>query len=235
LSLYYPAMHESGRDELARKHMKLVNNVVFSMKKRFGFVAETEDIRSFALSGLAIAIDNFDESRGVPFGAYARGRIRGAVYDGLTEASWFPRSFLRKVAFYKKADQIMSYASQDPAPTDKVEATHRLADRLQEIAAMYITTGIGEEEENHMATPPVAEEQIEHIKYSEEVKKQIEKLPEKKRRLIKMYFYEDVTLSDIAIELGHSKSWASRVMQSTLKQLRMQFEETSFITGPPKV
>ena len=66
--------------------MQLLERIAASMTIRFGGATEPDELRSFALVGLANAIDKYDESRGVPFSAYASQRIRGAVYDGLAVA-----------------------------------------------------------------------------------------------------------------------------------------------------
>ena len=193
---------------------------------RFSGLVEPEDIRSYAMEGLADAIDRFDESRGVPFGGYAAPRIRGAVYDGLAQASWLPRRLARKIAFYRHADEMLSHAAESPPPRDTLEATHRLADRLGEMAAAYVTTyDAGASAQAAMSEPQLDAESLPARKrYSEQLRAVIGTLPQSQQTLIELYFYQDCKLAEIAERLGHHRSWASRVLASALGKLKTAFE-----------
>jgi RNA polymerase sigma factor for flagellar operon FliA len=58
---------------------------------------ERADLVSYGLLGLLDAIEKFDPHRGVPFEAYAAVRIRGAVLDGLRSIDWVPRSVRTRI------------------------------------------------------------------------------------------------------------------------------------------
>jgi RNA polymerase sigma factor for flagellar operon FliA len=217
-------MDQADRDELAREHLPLVERIVAAMTIRFGGSVEPDDIRSYAMEGLADAIDRFDESRGVPFRAFAAARVRGAVYDGLAQASWLPRRLMRDIAFYRRADELLQHQSGAPPPLDTVETAHRLADRLGEMAAAYVTTyDAGSREHLDDEPTPDAETLLQHKRYSEQVRAVIGTLPESQQTLIELYFYQDRKLGEIAEQLGHHKSWASRVLVSALGRLRSEF------------
>lgn len=219
-------MDQARRDELARENLPLVESIVTAMTIRFSGLVEPDDIRSYAMEGLADAIDRFDESRGVPFGGYAARRIRGAVYDGLAQASWLPRRLLRKVAFYRRADEMLSYAAETPPPRDTLETAHRLADRLGEMAAAYVTTYDADAGARAAAAEPQpdAESLLASKRHSEHVRAVIGTLPDNQQTLIELYFYEDCKLTEIAERMGHHKSWASRVLVSALGRLKSAFE-----------
>jgi len=219
-------MDRAERDALAREHLPLVERTVATMTLRFGGLVEPDDIRSYAMEGLADAIERFDASRGVPFSAYALSRVRGAVYDGLAQASWLPRRLLRQVSFFRRADELLSHAADAPPPLDTYETTHRLADRLGEMAAAYVTTyDASASAQAATADPaPDAESLLADKQWSEQVRACIGVLPPSQQSLIHLYFYEDKKLSEIAEQLGHHKSWASRVLVSALGKLRTTFE-----------
>jgi RNA polymerase sigma factor for flagellar operon FliA len=218
-------MDSADREMLAREHMELLDKLTNMMRRRFGAFVETEDLRSFAMMGLASAIDRYNPETGVPFSAYATPRIKGAIYDGLVKSSWFPRRLLRKISVYRKSDELMYHANEDPPPNDVVEATHRMADRLKDVAAVYVTTYAAQYDEEQDASPAQAEFDVDRKKYYAMVGAYLETLPTKQRTLLRMYFFEDAQLMDIASHLGHSKSWASRVLRSALANLREKFDE----------
>ena len=218
-------MESADREMLAREHMELLDKLTNMMRRRFGAFVETDDLRSFAMMGLASAIDRYNPETGVPFSAYATPRIKGAIYDGLVKSSWFPRRLLRKVSVYRKSDELMYHANEDPPPNDVVEATHRMADRLKDVAAVYVTTYAAQYDEEQDASPAQAEFDVDRKKYYAMVGAYLETLPTKQRTLLRMYFFEDAQLMDIASHLGHSKSWASRVLRAALANLREKFDE----------
>lgn len=218
-------MDQADRDALAREHLPLVDRIVATMTVRFGGSVDPEELRSFAMEGLARAIGRFDPDRGVPFSAYANPRIRGSVYDGLARSSWFPRRLSRQISFYRRADELLGSAAEAPPPRDRIETVHRLADRLGEMAAAYVTTYDVERHADAAGAAPDAESLLEQKRYSIQLRAQIGTLPESQQALLQMYFYEDVQLSEAAERLGHHKSWASRVLVSALRKLRNSFEE----------
>ncbi len=218
-------MDRSDKDALATRFMPLVDRIVSTEKKKIGGDIEVDDLRSFALEGLAEAINRYDETKNVSFQTYAQHRIRGAIYDGAAEADWFPRRLRRKIAFYRRAEEMLEAQNDTPPPADKVEAVHRLADALKELATAYVTSYAADEENEPVSEPAQAEYLLEKKRYCEKLKKRIDALPEKKRTIIYKYFFEDLKLVDIAEQMGVTKSWISRLVTMALDEIRAGFCE----------
>jgi RNA polymerase sigma factor for flagellar operon FliA len=216
-------MERTERERLAKDHLEMVERIALSMRRRFGQAVELEDIRSFAMLGLASAIDNYDTSRGVAFTTYASIRVRGAIYDGLVDSSWFPRRLIRQIAYFRKADEMLAAAADDPPPADAVETAHRLADRLKELATAYVTTQTTPADEARFATHPDVENDIDLRRYSSALNACMTTLTGTQRTLLREYFYEDRPLNEIASDLGYTRSWATRAMRAALEDLRKSF------------
>ena len=218
-------MDQATKEKLAREHMDLLDVVARKMKHRFGSGVDVDDLRSFAMMGLAKAIENYDSERETTFSAYAAVKMKGAIYDGLIELAWLPRNLARKIAFYQRAEEMTRYASEDPPPTDKKEGVHRLGEILKDIASTYITTYAGPVKEEHLTSPAESEIQTEINKYYARVRAYVAVLPEHQQNLIRMHYFEEASLREAADYQGHSKAWASRSLRSALKLLRQQFED----------
>jgi len=216
-------MERNERERLAKDSIEMVQRISLAMRRRLGPAADLEELRSFAMLGLASAIDNFDASRGVAFNTYATIRIRGAIYDGLVDSSWFPRRLIRQMAFYRKADEMLAAAADDPPPVDRVETAHRLADRLKELATAYVTNQATPADEARVATHPEVERDIDRRRYSAALNACMNTLTGTQQALLKGYFYDDLPLNAIAGELGYTKSWASRALRGALDDLRKSF------------
>jgi RNA polymerase sigma factor (sigma-70 family) len=226
-------MDHEGRDQLAREHMPLVERTVAVMRRRFGPSVEPDDLRSFAMMGLARALDRYDPAREVPFGAYAEYTIRGAIYDGMAESSWFPRRLMRQISFYRRSDEMLHHAAGLPAPGDAAESAHRLADTLKELAAAYVTTYAADGENEEGVSPAEAEEMVDRKRLSRNLQAYVSALPEKQRQVIRLYFYENLNLPQIGARLGFHKSWASRILAAGLHKLRQLYDEQQGPTQYP--
>jgi RNA polymerase sigma factor for flagellar operon FliA len=225
-------MERTERERLAKDHLEMVERIALSMRRRFGPAVDVEEMRSFAMLGLASAIDNFDASRGVAFTTYASIRVRGAIYYGLVDSSWFPRRLIRQISYFRKADEMLAAAADDPPPADAVETAHRLADRLKELATAYVTTQTTPDDEARLATHPNFENDIDLQRYSSALNACMTTLTGRQRTLLRGYFYEDRPLKEIASDMGYTKSWATRALRGALEDLRKSFGGPR--TSPPR-
>ena len=93
---------------LARFHSEiaLVETIAAHILRSIGRSLELEDLVGAGREGLLDAARRFDPSRGVPFGAYANLRIRGAILDGVRQLSSLPRRAYERIAALEAAVQI---------------------------------------------------------------------------------------------------------------------------------
>ncbi|MEJ7615055.1 MAG: sigma-70 family RNA polymerase sigma factor, partial [Candidatus Fervidibacter sacchari] len=87
---YQANRDENSREALVQAYLHLVKRVVARIKPLLPPSVEEGDLISYGLIGLLEAIDRFDQTRGVPFEAFATQRIRGAIVDGLRQMGWVP-------------------------------------------------------------------------------------------------------------------------------------------------
>jgi RNA polymerase sigma factor for flagellar operon FliA len=82
---------------LAIDHMKLVQKIAYRLTTVLPLAIEQDDLEGAGYIGLVQASRSFDPSKGVPFSAYARRRIRGAILDWLRKNDWLPRGEREKI------------------------------------------------------------------------------------------------------------------------------------------
>jgi len=203
--------------------MPLVDQIVRIELKKLGLGPNFDkaELKSYAMEGLALAIDRYDPSHSASFKTYAKLRIRGAIYDGLCQAGWFPRRLKRRMNFYRKAEEMLRSHAADPPPRDQVEAVYRLADTLKDLATAYITS-LSTEEEEPPSSEIDADQLVEEKRFVDKIKRQVISLPAKQKDVVTSYFYEEMTLEEIAIKMNISKSWASKLLSSGLNHLRRE-------------
>lgn len=218
------SMNVGDKERLAQEAMPMVDRIVRRMLSRFNNFAEKDDIYSYALTGLADAMNKFDPKQGVPFSAYAIPRIKGAVYDGLAQNSLLPRRLIKQIVLFQKmADWHQTHPNI--RQLNKMEAIRQLADGLQELAGAYVTMCANEDD-----LPPSTNQQtvspetwLDRKTYYNKIKQHIGSLPQKQQQILIMHFFKDMNLSDIAKHFGHSKSWATRGLRGALKALKKKF------------
>ena len=82
----------ASRDHLIVHYSPLVKFVAGRIGAGLPNSVDPGDLVSSGVFGLIDAIDRFDPERGVKFETFAAPRIRGAIYDGLRQLDWVPRS-----------------------------------------------------------------------------------------------------------------------------------------------
>jgi RNA polymerase sigma factor FliA len=215
------------KNALAAEAMPRVEKIIRHMARKFGSDVDVDEIRSFAFDGLAQAIERFDASQNVHIGAFAAKRVEGQIIDGLTRNKMLPRRLIRQIAFLRKSREMLEYEQQSPPPQDKVEAVHRLADRLKDLACAYVTSCSSDENQQiECKSIPDSEDVTARKEYYGRLRAAIAVLPPKRQVLVQKYFYEDLTLEEVAGHLGKSRSWASRNLQTALATMRELFPQS---------
>ncbi len=222
---YQANRDDNSREALVQAYLHLVKRVVARIKPLLPASVEEGDLISYGLIGLLEAIDRFDQTRGVPFEAFAVQRIRGAILDGLRSMGWLPRSA------YQRAKQLQDTIESLEQRLGHAPSEQELADEL----------GLTEEEYSAFvmeAAPvtilpldellPLAEKAREQDIMDEHRRRElveilaqaIEQLPERERLVITLYFYEQLTLKEIAKVMKLTEGRVCQLKTQALMRLR---------------
>lgn len=211
------------RDALVHQYMPYASSIATKLARSLPCDIDYEDIVCNARLGLLEAAKRYDEAYGVDFKTFAYYRIKGAVYDGLRKTGWIPRSLYSKIKFEQAANEYLQ-ANAD-RPDSRSEFFKRelaeLQDSINSLASIYvmsIETLDDVEIEDDEAKKQI-EQRAEFQKIKEWVCDSIESLPDKERKLIKMYYFQNKTMEEIGEQLNLSKSWTSRLHARGLELL----------------
>jgi RNA polymerase sigma factor for flagellar operon FliA len=193
---------------------------------------EFDDVVHFGVLGLLTALDRFTPAHNVKFETYAVPRIRGAILDELRKLDWVPRSVRetsRKVG--KAAHQVMQENGREPLAA---EIADKLAMSLEEYRTLIgngsVTSPRGvaitadpDSAEPLDAAPSDTPTPFEHVRDQETrqlLREAVERLPERDRLVIALYYYEGLKVSEIAKVLDLSEGRISQIHSEVLRQLR---------------
>lgn len=210
--------------------LDLVEIIARQVGKAVGGSVELDDLLSFGREGLLDAARRYDESRGVPFRAYANYRVRGAIFDGVRRMSRLPRRVHERLSGLAALSSTSEGALEDltapvPPGSTSADADSALASHLGAMAtAMALgmlapTADDGDGERVPVAQQPNPEAAFERAELLELVRLAIGELPREEAELVRRHYLEGERFDHVAAELGLSKSWASRLHTRALGRL----------------
>jgi RNA polymerase sigma factor for flagellar operon FliA len=200
----------------------LVRSLAVQVGRKFQNQFELDDLIAYGQLGLAQAARDFQADRGAQFSTYAYYRIRGAIYDGISRMSWGGRP-PHEARFQQRAGEVLEHEADQPEPDD----ARWFAGITTRLAAVYLASGAkGEsaiEEQAADTTAPSAAMQNREL--CERLHALIENLPDDQRALIRLTYFEGLSLHESAQKLGFSKSWASRLHAKCLASLALELRQ----------
>ena len=208
--------------EIVEKHLPLVKTVVGRLAMSLPPHVDGEDLYSAGLMGLLNAVRQYNPKAGTSFETYARLRIRGSVLDELRRMDWVPRSVhtkARKVkAVMQEIEQKMGRVATELEVAKGLKISlEEYQQWLEEIrpitfvcldAAYNIDSDEGATQYESLADPR-QENPMEgtfRLEVAEIIVERINKLPDMQRKVLAMYYYEDLRLREIAETFGLTES-----------------------------
>ena len=221
------------REKLILEYAPLVKIIAGRLSMYLGYNVEYEDLVSYGTFGLIDAIDKYDALKQNKFETYASLRIRGEILDQIRKMDWIPRTIRQK---QKKIDAAMKEieASKGRAATDE-EIAKSLGitddEYLSWQSQMKITGVVSLDEfmETGSEVPSVQnsqhrfdgpEEVIEKRELKEALGQALDLLTEKEKKVILLYYYEDLTLKEISNVLEVSESRVSQLHTRALQKMK---------------
>lgn len=223
------------REKLIIEYAQLVKLVAGRLSMYLGYNVEYDDLVGYGIFGLIDAIDKFDYGKNVKFETYASLRIRGAILDQIRKMDWIPRSLRQK---QRKIDQAMSKIELEkgrPATDEELAMELEISVEefvnwqgqakvsnvisLEEFAETGSDIKMDSARNSHFAQPETAFEKDE---LKRKIAAALEKLTEKERSVIVLYYYEELNLKEISRVLDVTESRVSQLHTKGLLKLKAQ-------------
>ncbi len=209
-------------NSLVEEYLPLVKTVVGRLAMTLPSHVNADDLYSAGLVGLLNAMRRFNPGNGTSFETYARVRIRGAVFDELRRLDWVPRSVHEKA---KKIEKTMQELTQKqgtlPSESQMAKAMRLSLDDYQELLeeirpATYICLDSvrGDDGEHGGSAYDIVadetqtnpEEWTSLRELAGMIEERLKQLPEMQRKVLALYYFEDMRLREIAEAFGVTES-----------------------------
>ncbi len=225
------------RDYFVVKYAPLVKYVAGKISMSMPQNVEFEDLIAYGIFGLIDAINKFDPSRGIKFKTYAMTRVRGAIFDELRSIDWVPRSIRQKA---KQIELVISELENKLGRTVEDEEIAKemgvsgeefqiILNKLSGASILSLNDiwylGDDSDELSIIETLEAPENMnpdvlIEKEEIRDHIVEAIKKLPDKEKKVIVLYYYEDLTLKEIGAVLDVTESRVSQLHTKAIMRLR---------------
>jgi RNA polymerase sigma factor for flagellar operon FliA len=226
--------NEQERDRMMLEQMPAVRWIARRIHERLPQHVDLEDLVSAGTLGLLDAFRKFDPAKKVQFRSYAQFRIRGAILDSLRTLDWSPRDLRRKGRAVEET--IRKLTAQFGRAPFEPEIAHEMGLDLEdyqqllgELKGLEIGTlhaerseDSGEEELAYIPDNPEDDPLFRCLRgeMKERLAAAIDRLPERERLVVTLYYYEEMTMKEIGLVLGVVESRVSQIHSSAVVHLR---------------
>ena len=225
---------QAARDRLIVHFSPLVKYVAGRVSVGLPQNIEQADLVSYGIFGLIDAIEKFDTSRGIKFETYAIARIKGAIIDELRSIDWVPRSVRAKARSVEKAYGKLE-GELHRTPTDAEVAAelgmtegelHAVFNQISFVGIVALDEMLAVGGERGESTtlgetiPDKGEGPVKQI-----LADAINRMPEREKIVLTLYYYEGLTLGEIGEVLGVTESRVCQIHTKSILQLRSKLAE----------
>jgi len=223
-------------EELLEEYLPLVRYHADQLMRRTPDSIEIDDLINAGVLGLLDGSQRFDHSRDVQFKTFVSYRVRGAMIDYLRANDWMPRGLRDQAKQMQSAFAELEQRYGRPAEEEEI-AEHlgltldEYRNRLNQVRYMSIVhfddLPVSSEDDDFsiletlegdpMLTP---ESQHSMMEFVHQLAGCIEQLPKREHVLITLYYYEELTMKEIALILGLTESRVSQIHSQMVLRIR---------------
>jgi RNA polymerase sigma factor for flagellar operon FliA len=236
-------------NSLVEQHLPLVRTVVGRLAMTLPSHVNVDDLYSAGLVGLLNAVRRFNPKSGCSFESYARVRIRGAIFDELRRLDWVPRSVHEKARKIEKVMQDLTQRSGCvPDNAQMAKALKISEDDYEELLEQvrpvtYVFLDSAQNNDGEHGSPydfipddaqPDPDRQMALREMARMIEGRLQKLPDIQRKVLALYYFEDLRLREIAEAFGLTESRICQIHAQAILAIKalLQKEDPEFFQHP---
>ena len=220
------------RDSLIVQYIYLIRYVVGRVKVTLPVTISIEDIAGYGVEGLINAIERYSPQKNTRFETYALIRIRGAILDRIRSEDFLPRSVRKKIKDIKQAQEELKQRLGRPVTSTEiaefldmdVEKVNQILAEDTTMTSIYDKRGSSDDSieiidtiQDNNLNP---QEKMEEKNVKNELERALQRLPERERIIMVLYYQENMTLKEIGATLNMSESRVCQLHAQSIMNLK---------------
>ena len=232
-----------AREEIVKKHIPLVKYIASRVIIGKTKYVEYEDLISYGMLGLMDALGKFDATKGMKFSSYASIRIKGAMIDELRRNSPISKGAMDKLSGYNEAiERLQKRLYREPSSSEiaaelgvTIYDVADIENNINYISVVSLEDLIFSDGDDMPLSgtikddkSPSPEKDLEDKEQIEYLSLGLEKLKEKDKMVLTLYYYEGLTLKEIGNILNVSESRVCQLHSRSLVNLRKALAKLNY-------
>ena len=227
--IYAEKRDPTVRERIILEYVPLIKYVAGRLAVHMGSQVDYDDMLGYGVFGLMDAIDKFDYTKGVLFESYASLRIRGEIIDGVRKLDWVPRTLRKKSRQLEQAySELENDLCREPTYEEFGDKLGCSVDEVRDMMAQYSIAPLVSLDDiiAQNSAPQILDDSndpdavFERNEITRVLADVIDKLKDRERLIITLYYYEEMTLTEISATLGVTQSRVSQIHSEVLLKLR---------------
>ncbi|MTI80174.1 MAG: FliA/WhiG family RNA polymerase sigma factor [Firmicutes bacterium] len=237
---YLGQKSEEKKEKLILRYLPLVKNIAGRLAVKIPHFMQQDDLESCGVLGLMEAVDKFDPSVGVNFETFAYQRVRGAMIDELRRQNWVPRTIWQKHQAVKLTREKLEQDGQAVTEELLARSAGMSLDELRQITNQSNAVQMQSLDEDiygkdgdvsrrgDMVEDINSPNPLDFISEQEDkvlLAQAIEKLRDRDKLVLSLYYKEELTLKEIGAVMEVSESRVCQLHSKAIKKLREMIQQ----------
>lgn len=228
------------QDQIILHFAPMVRYVASRVAMKLPQSVDVDDLYQAGILGLIDAAGKFDPKRGIKFQTYAEFRVRGSILDELRAMDWVPRTVRQSANQIESAYKTLEGQTGQPVE-DKDVAAHLNMNldefhvHLDNVRAISIVSfddirpskDSDERDILEVLADPTVEDPMEALGLGQirvALSQAIASLPDKERLVVTLYYFEELTMSEIGAVLNLTESRISQLHSKAALRMRARLK-----------
>ncbi len=231
------AVDNGKRDTVILEHLPLVKAIAVRVHENLPVHVDLDDLVHAGILGLFDAVTKYNPEKKVAFSSYAKHRIKGAILDSLRQLDWASRDLRRRHKQVEAATRALAVTLQrNPTEAEVAEklgvGEHRWRQMMIDLRNVGLISASTRGPEGDDLPPPefpgrpdtqpdrmCAREQLRSV-----LSTAMQTLPERYRKVVVLYYTNEMTMKEIGGILGINESRVSQIHKSALEKMAVVLE-----------